>query len=131
MKDGAVLANAGQFDVEISLADLRSEASSVREILPLVERFEFGDRALYLLAGGRVANLAAAAGHPAAVMDVSFALQALCVEELVRRRWQLAAGVHPVPEAIDREVGRLKLEALGVQIDEPTTEQTDYLQSWA
>ena len=84
MKDGAVLANAGQFDVEISLADLRAAASDVREILPLVERFELGDRALHLLAGGRVVNLAAAEGHPAAVMDVSFALQALAAEALVR-----------------------------------------------
>ena len=87
MKDGAVLANAGQFDVEISLDDLRSEASSVRQILPLVERFEFGDRALNLLAGGRVVNLAAAQGHPAAVMDVSFALQALSCEALTTGSW--------------------------------------------
>jgi adenosylhomocysteinase len=125
MKDGAVLANAGQFDVEISLADLRSEASSVREILPLVERFEFGDRALYLLAGGRVVNLAAAEGHPAAVMDVSFALQALAVEALVVGTW--AAGVHQVPDAIEREVAALKLAALDVGIDVLTDAQADYL----
>ena len=85
MKDGAVLANAGQFDVEISLAELRSESSGASQILPLVERFEFGDRSLYLVAGGRVVNLAAAEGHPAAVMDVSFALQALAAEALVVR----------------------------------------------
>ncbi|MDA0164604.1 adenosylhomocysteinase [Solirubrobacter ginsenosidimutans] len=125
MKDGAVLANAGQFDVEISLADLRSSASSVREVLPLVERFEFGDRALYLLAGGRVVNLAAAEGHPAAVMDVSFALQALACEALVVGAW--APGVHAVPDAIEREVAALKLAALDVDIDVLTDAQADYL----
>ena len=125
MKDGAVLANAGQFDVEISLGDLREQASSVRQILPLVERFEFGDRALHLLAGGRVVNLAAAEGHPAAVMDVSFALQALAVEALVREPW--APGVHQVPDAIEREVAALKLAALDVSIDTLSETQADYL----
>ncbi len=124
MKDGAVLANAGQFDVEISLADLRAAASDVREILPLVERFELDGRALHLLAGGRVVNLAAAEGHPAAVMDVSFALQALPAEALVRDDW--TPGVHPVPDAIEREVAALKLHALDVEIDVLTPEQTAY-----
>jgi adenosylhomocysteinase len=77
-----------------------------------------------------VVNLAAGEGHPAAVMDVSFALQALCVEELVRRGTGLEPGVHPVPNEIDREVGRLKLRALGVRIDEPTAEQAGYRESW-
>jgi adenosylhomocysteinase len=133
MKDGAVLANAGHFDVEIDLAELRELATGgVRQIKPLVEQYELeGGRRLNLLASGRVVNLAAGEGHPAAVMDVSFALQALCVEELVRRRGELPAGVHPVPAAIDREVGRLKLGALGVAIDEPTAEQEDYRESWA
>ncbi|HEY6892027.1 MAG TPA: adenosylhomocysteinase [Solirubrobacter sp.] len=125
MKDGAVLANAGQFDVEISLADLRSSASEVRPVLPLVERFSYGDRALYLLAGGRVVNLAAAEGHPAAVMDVSFALQALACEALVVGSW--APGVHAVPDAIEREVAALKLAALDVDIDVLTDAQADYL----
>ena len=107
MKDGAVLANAGHFDVEISLPDLREAAVDVREVLPLVERYDLGDRALNLLAGGRVVNLAAAEGHPAAVMDVSFALQALAAEALVRDDW--SPGVHPVPDAIEREVAALKL----------------------
>ena len=84
MKDGAVLANAGHFDVEIDLDDLRALAREVREVRPLVERYDLGDRALHVLAHGRVVNLAAAEGHPAAVMDVSFAIQALCVETLVR-----------------------------------------------
>ncbi len=87
-------------------------------------------RRLNLIAHGRVVNLAAAEGHPAAVMDVSFALQALCVEELVRNRDRFTAGVHAVPAAIDQEVGRLKLAALGVEIDQPTAEQQHYRESW-
>jgi adenosylhomocysteinase len=133
MKDGALLANAGHFDVEIDLDELRSAATGgMREVRPLVRQFQLADgRRLNLLAEGRVVNLAAAEGHPAAVMDVSFALQALCVEELVRRGADLSAGVHAVPTAIDREVARLKLAALGVGIDEPTAEQADYRNSWA
>jgi adenosylhomocysteinase len=132
MKDGAILANAGHFDVEIDLDQLRSLAvGGVREVRPLVEQYELADhRRLNLLAHGRVVNLAAAEGHPAAVMDVSFALQALCIEELVRRGHELGPGVHPVAAAIDHEVGRLKLAALGVEIDEPTAEQAEYRQSW-
>ncbi len=129
MKNGAVLANAGHFDVEISLDDLRAAASDVREILPLVERYEVDGRALHLLAGGRVVNLAAAAGHPAAVMDVSFALQALAAEALARGGWE--PGVHAVPEAIEREVAGLKLAALDVEIDALTPEQEEYLRSWS
>jgi adenosylhomocysteinase len=133
MKDGALLANAGHFDVELDLAELDSLASGGhRAVRPLVEEYRLDDgRRINLLAHGRVVNLAAAEGHPAAVMDVSFALQALSVEQLVRRRGDLAPGVHPVPAEVDREVGRLKLAALGVSIDEPTPEQEDYRQSWA
>ena len=132
MKDGALLANAGHFDVEIDLDELRSLATEgVRSVRPLVEQYRLGDgRRLNLLAHGRVVNLAAAEGHPAAVMDVSFALQALSVEELVLRRGELAPGVLPVPASIDREVARLKLAALGVQIDEPTPDQAHYRESW-
>jgi len=132
MKDGALLANAGHFDVELDLGQLRSLASGgIREVRPLVEQYELADgRRLNLLAHGRVVNLAAAEGHPAAVMDVSFALQALCVEQLVRAPGLLRPGVHPVPVAIDLEVGRLKLDALGVEIDEPTAEQEHYRESW-
>jgi adenosylhomocysteinase len=132
MKDGALLANAGHFDVELDLEELRTlAAGGVREVRPLVEQYELADgRRLNLLARGRVVNLAAAEGHPAAVMDVSFALQALCVEELVRRQGELPAAVQPVPDAIDREVGRLKLAALGVEIDAPTPEQAEYRESW-
>jgi len=131
MKDGALLANAGHFDVEIDLGELRSLAVGVQSVRPLVEQYRLDDgRRLNLLAHGRVVNLAAAEGHPAAVMDVSFALQALSVEELVLHRGELAPGVLPVPASIDREVARLKLAALGVQIDEPTPDQAHYRESW-
>jgi adenosylhomocysteinase len=131
MKDGAVLANAGHFDVEIDLGELRSLAVGVQSVRPLVEQYRLDDgRRLNLLAHGRVVNLAAAEGHPAAVMDVSFALQALSVEELVLHRGERPPGVHPVPASIDREVARLKLAALGVQIDEPTPDQAQYRESW-
>jgi adenosylhomocysteinase len=131
MKDGAVLANAGHFDVELDLEELRGLAAEVREVRPLIEQYTLEDgRRLNLLARGRVVNLAAGEGHPAAVMDVSFALQALCVEYLVSRRRELAAGVQAVPESIDREVATLKLAALGVTIDEPTAEQRHYRESW-
>jgi adenosylhomocysteinase len=126
MKDGAVLANAGHFDVEIDLGALREAADAgPREVLPLVEEYAIADRRLNLLARGRVVNLAAAQGHPAAVMDVSFALQALCVEALVTGE-PLAPGIHPVPPAIDEEVARLKLAALGVEIDTLDEEQAAY-----
>jgi adenosylhomocysteinase len=132
MKDGAVLANAGHFDIEIDLEALGAAADGPpREVLPMVEQYAVGDRKLNLLASGRVVNLAAGQGHPAAVMDMSFANQALAVEHLVRHPGELAAGVHPVPEAVDREVARLKLESLGVEIDELTADQRDYLRSWS
>ena len=126
MKDGAILANAGHFDVEVSIADLGDART---QVLPLVEQYEQRDgRRLNLLARGQVVNLAAAQGHPAGVMDVSFALQALSTEHLARE--QLPPGVHEVPPAIDAEVARLKLEALGVRIDEMTPEQEAYLHRW-
>jgi adenosylhomocysteinase len=131
MKDGAVLANAGHFDIEIDLEALRATASGgVREVLPFVEQYDLGDRRLNLLASGRVVNLAAGEGHPAAVMDMSFANQALAVEHLVRHGSGLAPAVHPVPDTIDREVARLKLASLGVEIDQLTRAQRDYLSSW-
>jgi adenosylhomocysteinase len=130
MKDGAVLANAGHFDVEIDLEALRAGADSAREVRPLVEQYAFGDRRLNLLAGGRVVNLAAAEGHPAAVMDISFALQALAAETLVRRAGELEPGVHAVPEEVDREVAALKLASLGVRIDTLSEEQERYRRGW-
>jgi len=133
MKDGALLANAGHFDVEIDLLELQeASVGEPRQVRPLVQQYELRNgRRLNLLARGRVVNLAAAEGHPAAVMDVSFALQALSVEALVQTPSAFAPGVQALPPAIDREVGRLKLAALGVEIDVPTSDQDDYRRSWS
>ncbi|HEU0315674.1 MAG TPA: adenosylhomocysteinase [Solirubrobacteraceae bacterium] len=131
MKDGAVLANAGHFDVEISLPDLAAVAvGPSREVLPLVDEYDLGGRRLNLLAKGRVVNLAAAAGHPAAVMDLSFAGQALAVEHLARAAGARGPGVHPVPVEIDREVARVKLATLGVELDVLTPAQAGYLRAF-
>ncbi|HEY7933542.1 MAG TPA: adenosylhomocysteinase, partial [Solirubrobacteraceae bacterium] len=132
MKDGAVLANAGHFDVEISLDDLERLASApAREVRPLVRQYTLEDgRSLNLLAGGRVVNLAAGEGHPASVMDVSFAAQALCVEYLRSNAGKLERKVLEVPESIDSEVARLKLDSLGVTIDELTEDQRVYRSAW-
>jgi adenosylhomocysteinase len=133
MKDGALLANAGHFDVEIDLEELSAAATSgVRQVRPLVQEYRLRDgRRLNLLARGRVVNLAAAEGHPASVMDVSFALQALSVEALVSDPGAFVPGVQAVPDEIDREVGRLKLAALGVKIDVSTPSQDDYRRTWS
>jgi adenosylhomocysteinase len=132
MKDGALLANAGHFDVEIKLDDLRALAGERRrEVLPLVEQHTLADgRRLNLLAQGRVVNLAAGDGHPASVMDISFAVQALCVEHLVSDAGELPARVLAVPDRIDSEVARLKLDSLGVRIDELTEDQQVYRSAW-
>ena len=132
MKSGAVLANAGHFDVEIDLPALAAIADGPPALVrPLVDQYRLADgRVLNLLAHGRVVNLAAAEGHPSAVMDVSFALQALSVEALVSTPERFVAGVQPVPDEIDREVGRLKLAAVGVQIDALTEEQERYRRAW-
>jgi adenosylhomocysteinase len=131
MKDGAVLANAGHFDVEISLPDLVAAAvGPSRAVLPLVDEYDLGGRRLNLLAKGRVVNLAAAAGHPAAVMDLSFAGQALAVEHLVATGGERGPGVHPVPVEIDREVARVKLATLGVELDVLSEAQERYLRSF-
>jgi adenosylhomocysteinase len=132
MKDGAVLANAGHFDVEIDLPGLRELAEGqVRQVLPLVEQYEVGEgRRLNLLAQGRVVNLAAGEGHPAAVMDMSFANLALAVEHLTLNAGELERRVLPMPPELDAEIARLKLESLGVEIDTLTPEQEAYLSSW-
>jgi adenosylhomocysteinase len=130
MKDRAVLANAGHFDVEIDLTDLSELADDVREVLPLVEQYDLGGKRLNLLARGRVVNLAAGEGHPAAVMDMSFANLALAVEHLVKSGGSLEHRVLPVPREIDAEIARLKLAAVGVEIDTLTPEQEEYLHSW-
>ena len=131
MKDGAVLANAGHFDVEIDLAALAELSEGrVRRVLPLVEEYQLDGKRLHLLASGRVVNLAAGEGHPAAVMDMSFANLALAVEHLVVDGDELEKRVLDVPKAIDEEIARLKLDSLGVEIDSLTPEQQDYLSSW-
>jgi adenosylhomocysteinase len=131
MKDGAILANAGHFDIEIDLHGLRAMASSVRRVRQEVEEYSLeGDRKVYVLSEGRLVNLAAAEGHPASVMDMSFADQSLSVEWIVKHHGALEKRVYPVPEEIDREVARLKLETMGVRIDDLTSEQNAYLAEW-
>jgi adenosylhomocysteinase len=131
MKDGAVLANAGHFNVEIDLGALRAMASSTRTVRHEVEEFVLsGDRRIYVLADGRLVNLAAAEGHPAAVMDMSFANQSLCCEWLAANKGRLENRVLPVPDEIDEIVARLKLETMGIRIDELTQAQRSYLEGW-
>ncbi|HEX9693381.1 MAG TPA: adenosylhomocysteinase [Actinomycetota bacterium] len=131
MRDGAVMANAGHFDVEIDKAALEGFASGKRRIREFVDEYRLADgRRLHLLAEGRLVNLAAAEGHPAAVMDMSFANQALSVEWVVNNRGSLSPGVYPVPAEIDGEVATLKLRAMRIEIDELTAEQLEYLRSW-
>jgi adenosylhomocysteinase len=131
MKDGAILANTGHFNVEIEIPALREMAVETRTARPFVEEFLLEDgRRLYLLADGRLINLGAAEGHPAAVMDMSFANQALSAEFIVEHAAELERKVYDVPEDIDREIARLKLETTGVEIDELTEEQARYLASW-
>jgi adenosylhomocysteinase len=131
MKDGAILANSGHFDVEIDKQALAAQATRVRRIREFVDEYRMADgRRLNLLGEGRLINLAAAEGHPAAVMDMSFANQALAVEWIVQNRGGLEVRVHGVPEEIDHEVARLKLAAMGVDIDQLTEEQERYIHSW-
>jgi len=131
MKDGAILANTGHFNVEIEIPALRGMAVETRVARPLVEEFRLEDgRRIYLIAEGRLVNLGAAEGHPAAVMDMSFANQALSAEWVVQNAAELEPKVYLVPDEIDREIARLKLETMGVAIDELTEEQARYLASW-
>ncbi len=131
MPDGAIISNSGHFNVEIDIPALEAMSVSHREVRPFVEEYQMADgRRLYLLGEGRLINLAAAEGHPSAVMDMSFANQALSAEYLVQRYKDLSNGVHVVPHEIDAEVGRLKLETMGISIDTLTAEQTAYNESW-
>jgi len=131
MKDGAIIANSGHFNVEINIPALESLAKSKRRVRPFVDEYTLSDgRHIYLLGEGRLINLAAAEGHPASVMDMSFTNQALCVEYLVKMKGKLKPDVYPVPEEIDKEVGRLKLASMNITIDSLTEEQKEYLQSW-
>ncbi len=132
MKDGVILANSGHFNVEIDVESLEQNAKEKREVRKNVVEYKLpsGNR-VYLVAEGRLVNLSAAEGHPASVMDMSFANQALSVEFLVKSKGKLENDVYPVPEEIDVEVARLKLESMGIEIDELTEEQKRYLSSWS
>jgi adenosylhomocysteinase len=131
MKDGAILANSGHFNSEINLKALDEMATSVRQVRPSVQEYKLGDgRRLHVLAEGRLINLAAAEGHPAAVMDMSFANQALCAEYMAKNAKSLEPKVYDVPKDIDAAVARLKLHAMGIEIDTLTEEQQRYLSSW-
>jgi len=131
MKSGAIVANSGHFNVEIDIPAMEELADGKQTVRPFVDEYLMGDgRKLYLLGEGRLINLAAAEGHPSAVMDMSFANQALNAEYLVETAHTLEPDVYPVPKDIDEEVGRLKLEAMGIKIDTLTAEQEKYLASW-
>jgi len=131
MKDGAILANSGHFNSEINLKALDEMATGVRQVRPSVQEYKMGDgRRLHVLAEGRLINLAAAEGHPAAVMDMSFANQALCAEYMAKNYKSLERRVYDVPDEIDAEVARLKLKAMRIEIDTLTAEQQHYLTSW-
>ena len=132
MVDGAVISNSGHFNVEIDIPALESLSKEKRKIREFVEEYVMKDgRRIYLLGEGRLINLAAAEGHPASVMDMSFANQSLAAEYLVKNHGDLKAQVYPVPAEIDQEIARLKLSSMGVEIDELTDEQETYLNSWA
>ena len=132
MKDGAIMANSGHFNVEINIEALEAMSERHEELRPFVEQYTLEDgRRLVLLADGRLINLAAAEGHPASVMDMSFANQALCAEYVAKLDRPLEAGVHPVPPALDQEVARLKLDSMGMKIDTLSPEQKTYLESWS
>ena len=131
MKDGAIVANSGHFNVEIEIPALEELAQKKRQMKDFVQEYTLSNgRRIYLLAEGRLVNLAAAEGHPAMVMDMSFANQALCVAHLFRKGKDLKNKVYPVPEKIDKDIARMKLKTLGVKIDRLTAEQRKYLSGW-
>jgi adenosylhomocysteinase len=130
-KDNAILANSGHFDVEIDLGYLKENSRSKRKVRPFVEEYLMKDgRKLYVLAEGRLVNISAAEGHPASIMDMSFANQALSVEFILKNNKDLLKKVYPVPERIDRRIAELKLKSMGIRIDKLTPEQKKYLSSW-
>ncbi len=132
MKDGAIVCNSGHFNVEIDIPALTKLAKSRRIARPFVEEFKLANgRRIYLLADGRLVNLSSAEGHPASVMDMSFADQALCAEYMVKNAKKLEKKVYDVPKAIDQQVAKIKLEAMGIKIDKLTPEQVKYLASWS
>jgi adenosylhomocysteinase len=132
MKDGAIVCNSGHFDLELNLVALREMSAPPVELRPFVEEYKVGSTGnrVIVLGEGRLINLAAAEGHPASVMDMSFANQALSVEYLVKHKGRLQPGVHLLPQEVDTEIASLKLRALGVGIDTLTAEQVEYMSSW-
>ncbi len=131
MKSGAMVCNSGHFDLELNLTALREMSKDVRTLRPFVEEYQLNDgRGIIVLGEGRLINLAAAEGHPASVMDMSFANQALSVEYLVKNKGKLEAKIHLLPEEVDSEIAHLKLSSMGIIIDEVTPEQLEYMNSW-
>jgi adenosylhomocysteinase len=131
MKDGAILSNSGHFNVEIEIDELKKMSKGRRTIRDFVEEFTLrNNRRIYLLGEGRLINLAAAEGHPSAVMDMSFANQALCAEYIAKNYRKLQKKVYSVPEQIDKNIAFLKLKAMDIKIDTLTPEQKKYLESW-
>jgi adenosylhomocysteinase len=131
MKDGAMVCNSGHFDIEIDLASLKEMATEVKQVRNFTEQYKLGSgKSVIVLGEGRLVNLAAAEGHPSAVMDMSFANQALACEYLVKNRDTLQPGLHSIPEEVDKEIARLKLVAMGIEIDSLTPEQEIYINSW-
>ena len=131
MKDGAIIANSGHFDVEIDIASLEKSATGKREIRELVEEYTLASgKKVVVIGGGRLVNLATAEGHPSSVMDMSFANQALAVEYLVKNGESLSKQVYSMPKEIDDQIARLKLKSMNVEIDTLTKEQETYLNSW-
>ncbi|AFW92828.1 S-adenosyl-L-homocysteine hydrolase [Anabaena sp. 90] len=131
MKDGAIVCNSGHFDLELDLKYLAANAKEIKDVRPFTEEYKLTNgKSVVVLGQGRLINLAAAEGHPSAVMDMSFANQALAVEYLVKNKGSLAAGLHSIPRDVDEEIARLKLQAMGIFIDSLTAEQIDYTNSW-
>jgi adenosylhomocysteinase len=131
MKDGAIVCNSGHFDLELDLKYLAANAKEIKDVRPFTEEYKLRNgKSVVVLGQGRLINLAAAEGHPSAVMDMSFANQALAVEYLVKHKGSLAAGLHSIPRDVDEEIARLKLQAMGIFIDTLTADQIDYTNSW-
>ena len=131
MKNGAFLANAGHFDWEVNVPDLKNYTSEIKRIRPYLDEYKLNNgKSVYVLAEGRLVNLGAAEGHPASVMDMSFANQALGMEYIVKNRGKLEKKLHTLPESIDIAIASLKLESMGIKIDTLTPEQEEYLNSW-
>lgn len=131
MKDGAIVCNSGHFDLELDLKYLAAKAKEIKDVRPFTEEYKLTNgKSVVVLGQGRLINLAAAEGHPSAVMDMSFANQALAVEYLVKNKGKLAPGMHSIPVEVDQEIARLKLQAMGIFIDSLTKDQIDYINSW-